>query len=91
MVKLIDGRSYETVGYVKRNNNDKSVFILIECRSVAGESGSGFVDSRGGLWVLHAAPHPDDERQILEEGVRMTGKQIKGLTLVSGPIGGNYD
>ncbi len=90
---LISGKSFEAVGYSKVDKINGAVFILIDKKSLIGESGTGFFDDHGGLWILHGAPENSDiESLIKDEYKKLTGRMIQnGLTSLSGPFGGKYD
>lgn len=89
---LVSGEYVETVGYARRGKEETgAVFVLINRSARAGESGTGYVDDFGGLWVLHSgAGSKETEKQICEEGRRMAGKDITGISSVSGPLFGQY-
>ncbi len=90
---LVTGVTSQTIGYVRRGEEGTSngaIFILIEYHAYHGESGTGFVDQYGGLWVLHAGPEDGAEQDMCDEYHRITGKSIKAIASVSGPFGGKY-
>jgi hypothetical protein len=89
---VVSGEIVPTVGYCRRDEGTNGqVFILIEYHTRPGESGTGFVDDYGGLWIVHASPEPDIERQMLDDCEKLTHKKVKALTTLSGPFGGKYD
>lgn len=88
---LVSGEKIPTIGYGRRGDSTNDpVFIIIECASRPGESGTGFIDEYGGLWVLHASPEPGQEELMRDEYERLMHKKIKAFSMVSGPFGGNY-
>jgi hypothetical protein len=89
---LVSGETVPTIGYSRRGDGDKGqVFILIEYHCEPGESCTCFIDTYGGLWFVHAAPMPEVEKRICDDYRSLTHKDIKGVTTLSGPLGGNYD
>jgi len=89
---LLSGEYVETVGYTRRGEEKTgAIFVVINCSARPGESGTGYVDDFGGLWVLHSgAGSKEIENQACEESRRVTGKDITGISTVSGPLFGQY-
>jgi hypothetical protein len=93
---IVSGETFPTIGYYRLGDESAgtngAVFIIADCHMESGESGTGFVDPNGGLWILHGGPgDPDRERQILDEYQSITKKTASGIALLSGPYGGSYD
>lgn len=92
MRSLVSGERIATFGYGRRGEHTNDpVFILIEYHSRLGESGTGFIDDNGGLWVLHATPEAGQEQLIIAEYEKLMNKRIKAASAVSGPFGGKYN
>jgi hypothetical protein len=88
---LVSGEKIPTLGYYRRGEGTNGdVSILIETRSREGESGTGFLDQHGGLWVLHASPEPQEVEEMRREYEKLTGKTFKAVTSISGPFGGKH-
>jgi hypothetical protein len=92
VTSLVSGEKIRTFGYNRRGTNETDqVFILIEYSSRSGESGTGFIDDNGGLWVLHGAPESEAEHQLMmREYERLMHKKIAGFATICGPFGGKY-
>jgi len=89
---LLSGEYVNTLGYVQsRQGTNISNFVLIEKHVRQGESGTGYVDDFGGLWVVHSGTEDkNEEAEICKEGKRITGRRITGVATVSGPLFGHY-
>lgn len=88
---ILSGEVVDVLGCTK-SEVINSMYILINRNSRPGESGTGFVDEYGGIWILHAGPEsPTVNSHICEEGRRLTGKNIVGVTTLSGPMFGKYE
>ena len=90
---IVSGEVVKTIGYYQPGTDTNVPLCIIADRlSYSGESGTGFVDDRDGLWVLHATPAtPELRRQICEECEQMSGQKISSVVTLSGPFGGHYD
>ena len=93
MRSLLSGEYVNTLGYARRGEGTNgALFVLIEKHVRRGESGTGYVDDYGGLWVVHSGTDTrEEEAAICEEGHRITGKDITGVATVSGPLFGRYE
>lgn len=89
---LVSGEYVEVVGYSRRSEGKSgSTFVIINCCSRSGESGTGYVDDFGGLWVLHGGSSSKEiEDQAVAECEKVTGKKVVGISIVSGPLFGQY-
>jgi len=86
---ILSGEVVNTLGYTKYEGGRH---IIVNRTSRRGESGTGFVDEYGGIWVLHAGPENQAANLLIrEEGRQLTGKNIVGVTALSGPVFGKYD
>lgn len=92
MLSVLSGEKAKTIGYYRRVVGDKSDnFVLIDYLVKPGESGTGFVDPKGGLWVVHGMPvNQKTLVQVAEECYQRTGIRIQYPCAVSGPLGGQY-
>jgi hypothetical protein len=90
VTSLINGEKFQTVGYADRLGKDVA-FVVLDTRSLAGESGTGLIDEHGGLWVLHGKPDSSTESSIIAECKTLSGREIHSVTCISGPIGGRYN
>lgn len=88
---LVSGKSFEPVGQsTVEKGTDRFLYMLIDRISLAGESGTGFIDDYGGLWVLHGSPEGEAQVGIVKQCFRVTKKKIRGVSMLSGPFGGTY-
>jgi hypothetical protein len=65
------------------------MFIIINYESSSGESGGGYVDDYGNLYVIHGCISRDEHwKEVAEIYKKQIGaNELKGFTLLSGPIG----
>ncbi len=91
LTSVLSEEKVNVLGFAKRvEGTHTSTFVIIDRGAMTGESGTGFIDSFDGLWVLHAESDPKDTLAIMEECWQLTGKRISGAATVSGPFGGKY-
>ena len=91
MRSVLSGEIVAVLGAMETSSSKiTKIFIVMNRRTLSGESGSGFVDDYGNLYVIHGSLGHDQAG--LSEVATIFKKQIgtnelKGLTLVSGPVG----
>lgn len=80
LTSLISGEKVRLVGFAQSTMDQGVLYGVIEYHSLSGESGTGFVDDNGSLFILKGTLTPDSDP---------TGGQIDvkgGLSFVYGPI-----
>ncbi len=89
---LVSGETVTPFGYERRGEGTNGqVFVIIDYHVRPGESGTGFIDDFGGLWIVHASPDPEIEKQMVDDYRDLMHKVVSAATTLSGPFGGKYD